>query len=109
MFGLQNQVESNDTGDSGMTGRADVDYEFIGRVSRFDMALTGIETGSRIRFNWEYCTGLFRKETIGKFIGYFKDIIKIVSENRDIPLDAIQISHTLSEIKTEMPRIDFQF
>jgi tyrocidine synthetase-3 len=50
-------------------------------VSRFDLMLRGFELHEGLLFNIEYCTKLFKRETIERFIGYFERIISSIVEN----------------------------
>jgi non-ribosomal peptide synthetase component F len=82
-------------------------------TSKFDITLYGIEIGGRLFFAFEYCTKLFNKETIRRFIDYFKDIAAAVMENKDIKLKDISIAHDFLEAKLdvsqdELEGFDFQ-
>jgi non-ribosomal peptide synthetase component F len=48
-------------------------YEYESKTSKFDITLSGLEEGQRLFFSLEYCTKLFKKETIERFIRYFKN------------------------------------
>jgi amino acid adenylation domain-containing protein len=48
-------------------------YEYESKISKFDITLSGFEEGQRLFFSLEYCTKLFKKETIERFIRYFKN------------------------------------
>jgi amino acid adenylation domain-containing protein len=76
-------------------------YEFETREAKFDLCLTGMESGDKFRFIFEYRTGLFKEETIDEFINYFKDITACVLENRDIRLSDIEISIDLLSSDTD--------
>jgi acyl transferase domain-containing protein/acyl carrier protein len=82
-------------------------------TSKFDITLYGIEIGGRLFFAFEYCTKLFKKETIRRFIDYFKDIAAAVIENKDIKLKDISVAHDFLEAKLdvgqdELEGFDFQ-
>ncbi|MCP4155854.1 MAG: AMP-binding protein, partial [bacterium] len=61
------------------------------RISKFDLTLGGIDTGREFLFNIEYCTRLFKKETIEGFARYFKQAIRELPAKIDAPLASIQI------------------
>jgi len=66
-------------------------YGFESKIAKFDMTLQAVEVGDTISFTLEYCTKLFKKETVERFIRYFKKIVSSVKENslkkiRDIEL-----------------------
>ena len=56
-----------------------------------DITLIGIEDVDSIVFNLEYCTKLFKKETMEQFIDSFIKIVEIVSKDEDIKIEDIQI------------------
>jgi amino acid adenylation domain-containing protein len=69
MFNLQNQAEHT----TDFPGKESYAYE--SRVSKFDMTLAGVEVGDELHFSLEYCTTLFKRETIERFIKYFKTMV----------------------------------
>ncbi|MGB7604589.1 MAG: amino acid adenylation domain-containing protein, partial [Lutisporaceae bacterium] len=79
-------------------------YEYRGKVSSFDITLEAEEKGEEIKFNLEYCTKLFKKETIERIIEHFKNIIKEVAENPRIQLCEID---TFSEEEKRKILVDF--
>jgi amino acid adenylation domain-containing protein len=60
-------------------------------VSKFDMSLTAVEAGDRLLCTYEYCTALFKKETIERFITYFKRLAADIRENLDKSIWEIEI------------------
>jgi amino acid adenylation domain-containing protein len=50
-------------------------------ISKFDMTLTGTDMGDHLLFAVEYCTKIFKQETIERFITYFRKIISLLSES----------------------------
>jgi tyrocidine synthetase-3 len=66
-----------------------IDYET--RISKFDLTLTAVETGDNLLFTFEYCTKLFKQETIRRFIGYFRKTISTVLKNHEIRISGIEI------------------
>jgi amino acid adenylation domain-containing protein len=55
--------------------------EYENRTTRFDLTLQGIEAGDRLIFVWQYCTGLFKEETIRRFSGYFRQVLTAVGND----------------------------
>lgn len=47
-------------------------YEFENRIAKFDLTLQAIEDKNGIGFNLEYCTKLFKKETIQNLSTHFE-------------------------------------
>jgi tyrocidine synthetase-3 len=66
-----------------------LDYEIW--ISKFDLTLTTVETGENLLFIFEYCTKLFKQETIDRFISYFINTISTVLKCRDIKISEIEI------------------
>ncbi|WP_273480649.1 condensation domain-containing protein, partial [Acetivibrio straminisolvens] len=58
-----------------------IPFEFENKVSKFDITLEAIEDKDDIRFNLEYSTRLFKRETMEKLAGHFSKILKEISEN----------------------------
>lgn len=65
--------------------------EFISPSAKFDLSLYAIEIGERIRFRLEYCTELFKEETVRGFAAYFEQISRIVLDNPEIILGDIKL------------------
>ncbi|UCH97465.1 MAG: amino acid adenylation domain-containing protein, partial [Candidatus Aminicenantes bacterium] len=61
------------------------------RTSKFDLTLTAINLGHRLLFSFQYCTRLFKKETIQRFSDYFNKIIIDILENEDQRIRDIEI------------------
>jgi amino acid adenylation domain-containing protein len=53
-------------------------YPSTHNLSQFDLTLWGLELNGQLTFRFEYCTALFKKESIQNFIGYFKSILSSV-------------------------------
>ncbi len=87
-------------------------YTYSSQIAKFDLTLTCEEVENRIDCTLEYCTKLFKEETIERFIGYFNNIISIVLENShttiaDIemisPQEKKQILFDFNDTKREYP------
>ncbi|HLP48793.1 MAG TPA: amino acid adenylation domain-containing protein, partial [Candidatus Kapabacteria bacterium] len=79
MFALQNF--SNVHEEDEKVGSRHQDILHGEEISKFDLSLDAIERGEKLYFIFAYCTKLFRKETILRFIQYFKKIISSVIDN----------------------------
>ncbi|WP_259472806.1 non-ribosomal peptide synthetase, partial [Clostridium estertheticum] len=79
-------------------------YEFENKISKFDLTLSATEIGEEIVFNMEYCTKLYKKETIERLIGHFLNILREVVENPEIKLSEIEM---LSEEEKTKILVDF--
>jgi len=58
-------------------------------TSKFDLTLTVAEAAGKTLFQFEYAAELFTKDTINRFVGFFKNIISVVSSDVDLKLSAI--------------------
>ncbi|MGD2087189.1 MAG: SDR family NAD(P)-dependent oxidoreductase [Candidatus Aminicenantes bacterium] len=102
MFNMQQPVDSEGIDEK-------KSYELVNKISKFDIQLICMEAGEKIIFTMEYCTKLFKRETIEKFIKYFKEIVSTVAENPVIKLENITIRHELFDQKLNVPETDFAF
>ncbi|MGB3464472.1 MAG: amino acid adenylation domain-containing protein, partial [Cyclobacteriaceae bacterium] len=62
------------------------------KAALFDIHLTAWEqiTGA-MRLEFAYQTSLYKRDTMERFVGYFKEILKIVSQDMNIRLSAINV------------------
>jgi amino acid adenylation domain-containing protein len=60
-------------------------------TSKFDMALRGLDLGETIFFGFEYSTKLFKKESMGRFISSFKEIVGQVTADPNIKIGEIDV------------------
>ncbi|HLP60183.1 MAG TPA: condensation domain-containing protein, partial [Candidatus Deferrimicrobium sp.] len=66
-------------------------YRYEIGTAKFDIMLSGVEEGDRLNFGCEYCSKLFKENTIRRFTDFFKKIISIVMGNPCIRLSEIEI------------------
>ena len=60
-------------------------------IAKFDMTLTCEETGKNLNFSLEYCTKLFKEETITRIIIHFRNITAAVLENPGVKIADIEM------------------
>jgi hypothetical protein len=84
-------------------------YGYENRATKFDIAFFCNEGGEELFFTMDYCTKLFKKETLERFTGYFKEIISHVIENSDTRLKDITISHHLLHAASTNPTMELGF
>ncbi|NIM18572.1 MAG: non-ribosomal peptide synthetase, partial [Candidatus Aminicenantes bacterium] len=77
MFVLQNM----DRSEIKIPGLKLLPYNYESRISKFDLTLIAVEAGNELRFIFEYCTRLFKVETIERFIDYFRKTVTSGLEN----------------------------
>ncbi|UCH96114.1 MAG: SDR family NAD(P)-dependent oxidoreductase, partial [Candidatus Aminicenantes bacterium] len=74
------------------TGETDEQsFNYEKNVSRFDLTLQASEAGENLFFRFEYCSKLFKEETIEKFVGYFREIISVITHHPWCKLWEIEI------------------
>jgi non-ribosomal peptide synthetase component F len=86
-------------------------YPYKNPVSKFDMILTAVEppNGKSIGMMLEYVTRLFKQETIEQFVGYYLEIVRAVTKDKNIRLEDITVSHGLKQVKSYNPEMDLGF
>lgn len=87
MFSFQNFERTNFEISNLKFTPYDRDYS----LSKFDLTLTAGESNEEIYLQFGYSTELFKKETINRFICYFKKILAIIILDSNKKLDDIQI------------------
>jgi tyrocidine synthetase-3 len=94
MVTLQNQSQYNYeyNGESPAAAEPGKTVEVPGfKVSKFDITLNCVELGSHLLFNIEYCTKLFKRETIQCFTGYLQRIISSITRCQEQLLSGIEL------------------
>ena len=90
-------------------------FEFEYQTAKFDLSLLGFESGDCFHFSLEYCADLFKEETVGRFVRYFKEIISSILENRDqtigdIPLmpaeEKLRLLQSCNETERRFPDLE---
>lgn len=82
-------------------------YGFRTRTSTFDIVLTVDDLGEILQAAFIYSSKLFRKETISRFIVYFKEIVASIKKDKNIKLKDISISHDLYESRINANEEDY--
>jgi len=96
MFNFLKHSEPGDSVDIPIVDVQDLqdgyDYEYHRRTSKFDLNLTAIDdNGKRLYFDLEYCTKLFKADTIERMIGYFRKIVVLLSKNAEQKISDLEI------------------
>ncbi|MDT3425818.1 amino acid adenylation domain-containing protein [Paenibacillus forsythiae] len=66
-------------------------YLLGSKVSKFDLNMTASNNEKHIYFDLEYCTKLFKEETIKRMAGHYLKILTEITENPLIELDRIDM------------------
>jgi amino acid adenylation domain-containing protein/non-ribosomal peptide synthase protein (TIGR01720 family) len=84
MFVLQNiDTRGNKipVGDVPLLSIQPYEVDHLLRAAKFDLSLIASENGDKLFFSFEYCTTLFKQETIQRFITYFRQLLSAVLAN----------------------------
>ncbi|MCK4257387.1 MAG: amino acid adenylation domain-containing protein [Halanaerobiales bacterium] len=66
-------------------------YEIKNKISKFDLSLNAVEVEDDILFDFEFCTKLFKRETIERLANYYKNIWDVVLENPEVKISEIEM------------------
>ncbi|MCX6584824.1 MAG: amino acid adenylation domain-containing protein [Candidatus Aminicenantes bacterium] len=66
-------------------------YELETGISKFDLILTCTESEEKLLCTFDYCTKLFKEETIRRFITYFKQVVSAIIGDRNREISHIEI------------------
>ncbi|GFZ32347.1 surfactin synthase subunit 2 [Clostridium zeae] len=68
-----------------------IPYEFENKISKFTMTLIAKEIGDTINFDLEYCTKIFKKETMERFKEHFKTGLQFILANPECNISEVEI------------------
>jgi tyrocidine synthetase-3 len=91
MFIFHNQLQPAAISQKEITGLKLRHYEFERRTTQFDLTLVGFEGENHLHFRFEYCTRLFREETIQRFINYFNKVVSSVLKHPAKKLSQVEV------------------
>ncbi len=63
-------------------------------ISKFDLNITAIDYGAQLLLNFEYCTKLFKPESIERYIEYFRRVVACINSMSDSFISEIEILST---------------
>ncbi len=116
MFVLQNMQVSNfqlQQAEQKGESLSFVPYRFEKSISKFDLTLNAWEFNGEIRCDFQYCTKLFKKETIERFIRHFINIVTQITETPTGKLKEIEmisasereeLLYKFNDTKTDYPK-----
>lgn len=82
---------NNDTVNRGSASLVDSPYKIKQQTSKFDLSFTVEQMEPLLRFAVEYCTRLFKKETVERFSRYLQVIVSTIAHNPGITIAQIDI------------------
>jgi len=77
--------------------------------AKFDLAVVAVTSSDRLLITFQYCTALFKPETMQRYAAYLDDITAALSGGGEILLKDIKIAHNLSQVTVETEYDDFDF
>ncbi|MCP5052114.1 MAG: amino acid adenylation domain-containing protein, partial [bacterium] len=83
LFDVMMVLQNMGTGKIANPGLKLTPYAYENNTSKFDLMLVAVEGDETIRFTFEYCTKLFKTETILRFINYFQAVVFSLLENME--------------------------
>ncbi|GGF89962.1 hypothetical protein GCM10010912_38930 [Paenibacillus albidus] len=104
LFNVMFNMETSDNNKMEMDGIQVQPYVLNHNIAKFDLSLAAKEVSGDIRFEFEYCTKLFSRETVIRMAGHYSTILQSIMEKRSVPLETIDI---LSAKEREQILIDF--
>ncbi|WP_432409139.1 amino acid adenylation domain-containing protein [Wukongibacter sp. M2B1] len=78
--------------------------EFENKVSKFDLSLIAVENDGQIYLEFQYCTSLFRHQTIENMTVYFETLLREISKDAARKIKDLKI---ISESEKKKLLIDF--
>ncbi len=81
-----------------------IPYDFDFKTAKFDLNFSVLDQKDGLKFEIEYCTKLFKDETVERMLEHFINIIRFVTENVDIKISDIEI---MSKEEKKQVLIDF--
>jgi amino acid adenylation domain-containing protein/thioester reductase-like protein len=87
MFSLQNI----DYGKSELRDLRITPYEYDSKAAKFDLTLRANEDESEISLELDYCTKLFKPETIQRLTGHFRNLVQAVIRNHQARLAELTV------------------
>lgn len=88
-------------------------YPFTTRTARVDLVMEAMENENGLGINFEYCTALFNKDTINRFVAYFRRIVSaVIADARkkisDIEIitsaEKQQVLHEFNNTRVDFPK-----
>lgn len=91
LFDTVFELQNMDTGDFEISTLKMKSYESRNKISKFDILMAASETADRIEIGLEYCTKLFKRETMERLAEHFTNIIKEIVLNPTSKLSEIDM------------------
>jgi tyrocidine synthetase III len=101
---IKNEMESDEEVKNDNLWKDQKKYTLESNISKFDLTLTVTEMPDHLICGFEYCTKLFKEETIHRFVKYMKNILSTVLADPFIKISDVKI---LSDEEKTLQLINF--
>ena len=100
MFTMQNNMSANsptkdsnpkDNKEENTSSLTFKQYKAESKIAKFDLVFSASEIGEEIAFNIEYCTKLYKEESIKRVVCQLENIFKVVASNVNVTLNEIDM------------------
>jgi len=91
LFSVMLMVQNVDITELELEGLQFIPYNFDTQVSKVDITLEAVESLEEIKFHIEYCTALFKRETMERLAGHFLNLLREIVANPYLPISEIDI------------------
>jgi amino acid adenylation domain-containing protein len=102
LFDVMFSLENLETSEVKIPGLNLKEYDYELKTSKFDLTLIAREEEGILHFSFEYCTKLFKEETILGFIGYFKQVLRFLPEDKAFAIKISEIEILPDEEKKKL-------
>jgi len=104
LFDTMLNLRNMDISEIEITGLKMKPFPFEENVSKFDLTLRAFDAPGNLRFTFEYCSKLFKTETIERFVGFFKAVIARATREPHARIAELEI---ISEAEKQIILMDF--
>ena len=91
LFNVMLVVQNMDMADLRLPGLRFTPVHYHSRGSRVDLTVEAVEVGEEIRFHIEYCTDLYKRETVERLAGHFINILEEAVKSPQVLLADIEM------------------
>jgi len=84
------------------------DYQYNYKIAKFDINLSGREFKTGIVFELEYCTKIFKEDTMKKFIDYYIRVLQSVTSTKNIKIKEVELEN-INFNNIDIEEIEFNF
>ncbi|EPR11937.1 hybrid non-ribosomal peptide synthetase/type I polyketide synthase [Ruminiclostridium papyrosolvens] len=97
LFDTMFVLQSAGTTSAKETGHRFKPYETADRTAKFDLSLLATVSGDKISFLINYCTKLFKKETVERIAGHFKNLLHEIVKNAEKKLQDMDMMSNMEK------------